>query len=630
MARSPQRFDDSLSVLGEGTESKKGRDAPGLLKRGRQKRGWVAWVLLVWGGTVHAEKAAPLSALAKLPVREVTVFKDGHAFVLHAGKMPTDAAGNVSMDHLPTPVLGTFWPYSAEKHATLTAVTASPRKVRVERTALTVRELLEANVGAEVWVTEASLVDGNGRSAPLRYKATLVEVPVQSGEEQELNSPPHSGQKLPLAGSVALLKLPEGVKVVPLDRILDVTFVGEHKQKVSQEEFRNLLTLKLEWDGRPQKEADVGLLYLQRGIRWIPHYSVTVDGKGTAAVKLQATLINELADLEDVTAQLVIGVPMFAFKETVDPISLQQTMAALSPYFQPPNEQNGYGLSNAIMSQQVMPAGRRSGRAAEAAEAAGPDLGPEISTGGKTEDLFVFTVKHVSLKKGQRMVVPVTEVTLKYKDVYALELPPTPPPEVWRSASNPSPQTELAPLFNTPKVMHRIRLFNSGGAPLTTAPALILREGKVLAQGLMTYASPGAEAELEVATAVDVRVKKSENELKRTPNAVSWQGEAYGRVDLAGKLSLTSFGKQAVEVEVTRTVLGNVGDTDNAGKVERLNVLEEPTSVNGSSSYPSWWGGFNWPWWWQHFNGVARVRWTVKLEPGKSVELGYTWNYYWR
>ena len=46
-----------------------------------------------------------------MPVKEVTVFKDGHAFVLHEGAMPTDAAGNVLMDYLPSPVLGTFWPY---------------------------------------------------------------------------------------------------------------------------------------------------------------------------------------------------------------------------------------------------------------------------------------------------------------------------------------------------------------------------------------------------------------------------------------------------------------------------------------------------------------------------------------
>ena len=581
---------------------------------------WIAALSLA-GHVVQAEPAAPLSALANLPVREITVFKDGHVFVLHTGKLPTDANGNVLMDYLPTPVIGTFWPYATERRAKLSAVTASPRKVLVERTALNLRELIEANIGAEVFVTETTSTN--------RYRATILQIPDQSGEELEAISPPNSGQKLPVKGIVVLLKLQEGgVKVVGLDRILDVTFVGEHKAKVAQEEFRNLLTLKLDWaDNKAQKEAEVGLLYLQRGLRWIPSYSVTIDGKGKAVVKLQATLINELADLEDVTAHLVIGVPTFAFKETVDPMSLQQTVAQLSQYFRQ-DAQTAYGFANSIMSQQAV---RMSDyRANQPAESERPvDLGPEVVTAGKTEDLFMFDVKHVTLKKGQRMVAPITEFTLKYRDVYALDIPFSPPTEVWRNFNNSQQQSELARLFNSPKVMHKIRLTNSSEYPLTTAPALILRDNRLLAQGLMTYASPGADVDLDVTTAVDVRVKKSDNETKRTPNATNWQGDQYGRVDLNGKITLTSFAKQPVEVEVVRNVLGNASEADHDGKIEMVNIFED-ASVGSGGPYPYWWGWFSWPWWWHHFNGVGRIRWTVKLELGQPVELAYAWNYYWR
>src|SRR5438067_1202932 len=109
---------------------------------------WAAGAaLMAIGMAGMAEQAAPLSALARMPVKEITVFKDGHAFVLHEGTMPVDSAGNVQMDYLPTPVLGTFWPYSAAKDVKLSAVIASPRRVLVERTALNLRELLDANPG---------------------------------------------------------------------------------------------------------------------------------------------------------------------------------------------------------------------------------------------------------------------------------------------------------------------------------------------------------------------------------------------------------------------------------------------------------------------------------------------------
>src|ERR1044071_7294493 len=120
------------------------------------------------GGVAMADPAAPLSALAKMPVREITVFKDGHAFVLHEGRLPTDAAGEVRMDYLPTPVLGTFWPYSADPNVKLRAVTAGQRRVRVPRTALTLRELLEANPGASVGIEEV-----NGKT----YDGRIVGVP---------------------------------------------------------------------------------------------------------------------------------------------------------------------------------------------------------------------------------------------------------------------------------------------------------------------------------------------------------------------------------------------------------------------------------------------------------------------
>ena len=79
-------------------------------------RSLLAAVLIVVGAAPgRAEPPTPNAALARMPVKEVTVFKDGHAYVVHEGAMPTDAAGNVLLDLLPTPVLGTFWPYALKR-----------------------------------------------------------------------------------------------------------------------------------------------------------------------------------------------------------------------------------------------------------------------------------------------------------------------------------------------------------------------------------------------------------------------------------------------------------------------------------------------------------------------------------
>jgi hypothetical protein len=562
----------------------------------------------------------PSKGLARLGVKEVTVFKDGHAFVLHSGKMPTDGEGNVVMDYLPTPVMGAFWPFSTDRRAKLSAVAASQRKVLLERTALDPRQLIQANAGAHVIITETA----SGSSPAPSYAATILEVPARSGEEQEATGAPNSGEKLRQDSSFVLLRTEQGVKVVALDRIQDVTFTGDYRKSVMQEEFRNLLTLKMDWEGgRPQSQADVGLLYLQRGIRWIPNYKVTIDGKGHATVRLQATLINELVDLEDVTAHLVVGVPNFEFKDTPDPISLQQTVAQLSQYFRP-DTRTAYAFSNAIMSQAVQtPTASNRADAPEGGHTL--DLGPDVAGSGKSEDMFVFTMDHISIRKGQRMAVTIGEFAMKYQDVLTLDIPSVPPAELLRNVDS-SRQTELARLLNAPKVMHKIRLFNSSQYPLTTAPALLLKDDRLLAQGLMTYSAPGASADLNITSAMDIRFSKEDNETKRAPNDVVWQGEQYGRIDLAGKITLTSFRPDAVEVEVTRNLFGTVDSTDNGGHKDTINILED-NGAGGSYSGWSWLAG---PWWWQRVNGAGRVTWTVKLEPKKPLDLGYKWHYYWR
>jgi hypothetical protein len=366
------------------------------------------------------------------------------------------------------------------------------------------------------------------------------------------------------------------------------------------------------------------MVYLQKGIRWIPSYKVTIDGQGNAKVQLNATLLNEMTDLVDVTANLVIGVPTFAFKETIDPMSLEQAMAQLSQYFDQ-GSQTAYAFSNGTMTQMAR-MGEHRVQVPQPATAV--DLGPEIGDSDKSEDLFIFTVKNVTLLKGQRMVLPVVEYTLSYRDVFVMDLPFAPPVEV-RQHFNSQQQAELARLFHAPKAMHKIRLTNDSPYPLTTAPALIVRGDRLLAQGMMTYTAVGANTDLAVTAAVDIQVKLTDVETKRTPDAAQWHSDRFSRIDLDGKISLHNYRGQPTELEVTRYVLGAIAEVDHEGTTERLNVHQQGWLAT-DSGYPHWWRWYDWPYWWYHFNSVTRVTWKVTLDAGQQVDLGYSWYYYWR
>jgi hypothetical protein len=135
------------------------------------------------------------------------------------------------------------------------------------------------------------------------------------------------------------------------------------------------------------------MMYLEKGIRWIPNYKVTIDGHGHAKVKLQATLVNDLTDLKDVNCNLVVGVPSFAFKGDVDPISLSETLAHVaSSAAQDSRLRNSF--SNSIMSQSV-------GYARDSEMKKLAQQARSSTESSKNEDLFVFNLKTFDLKEGR-------------------------------------------------------------------------------------------------------------------------------------------------------------------------------------------------------------------------------------
>ncbi len=555
-----------------------------------------------------AELTEKASGTPYIPVREITVFKDGHAFVDHFGNMLTDDSGNVVLDYLPAPLMGTFWSYSIDKQAKLKSVVSSRAKISKEKTAVNIRELLEANIGADVLITEES-----------QYAASILAVPNadDNGNSAENNNRVQSP-------GVVLLRASGGVKVVKIERIKDVTFLSDPKLTRTEEKTCDRMTLHLDWAGsKPNKSAAVGYAYVQKGIRWIPSYKVTIDGEGNAKVKLQATIINELVDLENVTANLVIGVPGFAFSDLVDPVSFEKRAVQLQQQvFR--NDFDSNRISNAIMSQSFIP---NQARPVPVRESRSVDLGPDVPGAGKSEDLFIFTLKNITLKKGERMVLPIQEFALKYEDVYSLDVPLLPPPE-FRRNFNSQQQEELARQQAAPKAMHVIRLRNNSEYPLTTAPAMVFHGDRLLAQGLMTYASPGSYSDLKATTAIDIHVSRSEEEVERKYNSVKWSGDHFTKIDLAGKINITNFFDHPVKLEVSRQVLGNIDTVDNDGQKSKTGFGEWDWA-GSYAGYPCWWHWYSWPWWWHHFNGFGSAKWNIALEAGQPVELNYTYHYYW-
>ena len=558
--------------------------------------------------------AENLSVRSALPAREITVFKDGHALVMARDRVNIGADGTVQLEHESSPVLGTFWPFVADPELRLRSTISGIRQVTTSRTPVTMAEMISAHPGAQVVISEIG-------STP--YEATIISLLQRSAEEAVPHDHRMHTMTQPQTGPMVLLRRSHGVRAVPLSRIQDVTFLEMPERSIVDHQMRPVLTMRLERQGQPaQGETEVGLLYLQRGLRWIPQYLVDIDGEGTARLRLQATLINELVDFSDVRLRLVIGAPEFRFKDSVDPMAAEQIGVRLSHFFRDADPRTAHMLSNAIMTQTA-----RMGEVRHHSGAASGDAGPGLPSdlsGESVEDLHVFTLEGLSMRRGERMVVSLAETEISYQDVYTLHLPWTLPSDI-RNAMGHRQGNELAQLLAAPKVMHQLRLTNRSAHPFTTAPAVIMRDGQLLGQAMMTYTARGATVDLAVAAAVDVQLRVTDLETGREADSRAWERRNLMRVDYSGSIVLTNHRPQAISIEVVRPVLGHVTTASADG------IIEKPADAQTWSEHdlPAWWSWWNRPAWWTRFNGLNRIRWATEIGPGQNLTLGYDWHYLW-
>jgi hypothetical protein len=588
---------------------------------------------------------------AALPIREVTSFKDGHALVLRSGRPTATIAGttaSIEIGELPRAVLGTFWAQCDTSPGSGGAAVPSLRSVRVERrpvdvtrTATSIEDLLRANVGREIRFRAGTgpasevLRSGTIRSVSERRAETAGETrpwqPVGGSWRGQTVAPvpPQPPEPMVLIdeqGDVTALA-PSDLLELRLVGNTPVTSLGE---PIEQERMTLDLALPAGQTIAADAMPGISLMYLQRGLRWIPSYRITMLTDSTLRVELQATLVNELADLDDVLVHLAIGVPSFAFASTPDPMSLRESLDELGLFFRQAGDgRTSFMLSNAIMSQSSRMGETRS-QSSGGADAPADELGASE----RTEDLFVISLPGITLAKGARMVVPVTSYDVPFESVYRLDLiaaPPAPslasfPVEVQRS---------IAQLLDRPVARHVLRLQNvhSKGYPTTTAPAMIVKDGRVLAQGMMTYAAAGASVDLEVGAAVDIAVKSEELESGRQEHVLLRDDLDLTRVDIRCVTTLTNRKNRPVRLEVRKYAFGLPDTVGQGGDSAAMNVFAADaawSSALSSAGIAPWWQNYSWPSYWHRVNGAARFSWTLDLPAGQSATLDATWHYFWR
>ena len=584
-----------------------------------------------------AEKNA---AELEITTQRVIVFKDGYSLVIKRGTATTDKEGEVYTDDVPdAAVLGSFWAVPDEgRLVSMLAGWKSTKESeeKAMRCTQTV-EILLANKGkqAKVELQDKTLYSGEihevlidktetllapaqlefldlaGSAAPhaklASSKATRL-LPVLPTAEHKLTS---------IAGANFVLRTDDGDVLLPVGQVRSVQ-TKDMKTTLAKTLTTSKKTKRLsfKFEGAEKKRA-LTIVYFRPGIRWIPTYRVSLTakkegdkGKQMANVSLQAELLNEAEDLENVPVDIVVGVPNFRFKGTPSPLVLEATMRNALAEAAPDIMGNSSQFSNAMYTQRSGEF-RRDQAQGQSENAVAVNLPGELTAGG-AQDLFVYNLPKISLGKSERIAVPIFTTDVPYKDIYTWDVHLT----KQDNAAAPSGSDKQSPLvLSKNEVWHQIVLTNTTNLPWTTGAAMLMQGNQPLSQELLTYTPPKDEVRVPVTVSVDTRGTITEKEVGRELKALQWEGYNYARIDKELKLDLCNNKAIEIDAEITLHLGGKVDEVTHDGEV----VLT----------------GFNAADWVQYqghpaVNNSSQVTWKGHLKPGDKLEPTVRYHFFTR
>jgi hypothetical protein len=553
-------------------------------------------------------------------VAAVSVFKNGYGFFRVEGTAAVKD-GKVELSPIPAAALGTWWFYARKTGVTVEEALAAQREISTPRAALSLDELLAANVGRDATIeTEKGKFTGTllGNSAVTKNPPSSVR---PRYDEYGRPLPPQSET---VFSSSVFLKTSDGVLTVRSSDIMTLSIVGGGAE-FAEKKKEGFVTLYLK--GASDGPCPIGFQFLQKGIRWIPSYRIELIDDKNAALVLQGEVINDIQDLDGATLQLVVGVPNFFSGDLLSPLAYLSEMPKLSEFFVPRPSADGRGgaggyFSNAMRSQEVS-AVADYGFSGGSAGPASTDfaVAPEIAGKG-VSDLYYYSKDAVTLKAGERASLNILSAQLAYKDIYKWQVVDRrmkDRPEYhdlyeryargdFNYGGNMTPQIaqRIAELSRQDMAEHFIRLTNSADKPFTSGPALVFSKSDVLAQDVLEYTPAGSTVDVRITGAPDINVSQKEEETSRSRNALNSYGNSYDLVQAKAALTVKNYKKETIHMVVTKTFDGTV-----------LVQPEGAATTQDTSELTS-------------VNPHTRVVWEFDLEPGASKDLSVAYSTYVR
>jgi hypothetical protein len=526
----------------------------------------------------------PASPQVQGKLRQVSLFKNGLGFFIMDVSIPAKQ-DSFTVVMPATPSHGSFW-VSYPSDAKLDSILVKEAELTEQADAITLSELLKANVGRKVKLTYSTGDSDKILTGIIRYFAENRQ-PISPSPYEAGGIATRESISIGLDYSSAALMIVEteaGEVGVNPQIFKGIEFLDGKAQKTFSNKRKSIqLDVRL---GAPVDGKKLTVSYLAKGATWAPSYIVDISDTDKARISAKAELMNEVCDLNDVEVQLITGFPHIQFSDTVSPMAMKENLAQFLQSLDRGQSQRGRTGQQSVVTQQSLAFNISDYYESTAAMPAYS----AVELGKMAGDLFFYSAGNVKMKKAEVCYLPLFTESVPYKHIYTWDIP---------DYTGGAPRNTIEPVW------HCVRLENTAKSPWTTAPAETMEKDLVLGQDTLNYTPVGAKSTLRITQAVNVKADEEELETERQRNAANFYGSNYDLVTVQGKLSITNLQNKAITLEVTKTISGtDVKSSKPDAKVEKL--------AKGLRSV----------------NSTIKLGWTIELKPNESQQINYTYNVY--
>lgn len=515
---------------------------------------WLCGLLIL----VLASPAAAQEAVVKSKIISVGLFKNGLVVIKREVLVP--GAGTFRLDALPEPVHGSFWVESTAKVDVSVKMREVETPVHVEGGMKLQSDLAGKTV--TVHFRNEKLPSVTGTLVKLA-KAEQPEglVPVERGGYHE-----HFW---------VLKTIKSRIYINPQDIAMIQT--EDSDEKIVQR--KPVLIVSVE---KGDKKPSVYVSYLTNGLAWAPSYHVDISNPKTLAIEMATVIRNELVDLQDADIKLISGFPSVEFANVTSPLSARTTW---TKFFQEISSRHESRDDGVLRQQAVITIYNYDAFAR-------PKLNLGATPAGEGVDLHYEPIGKHTLLREESMSLSIGKAKADYERVVD-----------WTVGTSPVARKHGGDRNGVKDEMWDVLVFkNPFKFPMTTAPAMVVENGKFNGQRTSFWANVGEESRLRVTRSLSVRAVSQEQGDSKPNERVVLDDKNYTKIYLKGELTMSNHRAQPIKLNIRHAIRGVIHEINGEPKiVDREESLED-------------------------VNRVHEVLWTVNLTPGEEKKLSYKYS----